>query len=124
MDFDQFLQSTAYTELLNHDQHEKQVGSIDLSRASAIEVTKDLYAEAEARGMTLSELLECEEYDCSASGSPLDAFERQLLLAGVRLGGKSPTTVEHFYQQAPALLPEFMLREIKRGQAMRPDWSG
>lgn len=121
MDFDQFLQSTAYTDLLDRDQQEKQVGSIDLSRASAIEVTKELYAEAEARGMTLSELLECDEYDSSATGSPLDAFERQLLLAGIRLGGKSPTTVEHFYQQAPALLPEFMLREIKRGQAMRPD---
>jgi len=121
MDFDQFLQSTAHSYLLNHEQSENYTGPIDLSRASAIEVTKELYAEAEARGMTLSELLECDEYDSSVAGSPLDAFERQLLLAGIRLGGKLPTTVEHFYQQAPALLPEFMLREIKKGQAMRPD---
>ncbi|MDF1544483.1 MAG: hypothetical protein P1R58_05205, partial [bacterium] len=71
--------------------------------------------------MTLSELLECEEYDPSAPGSPLDAFERQLALAGVRLSGKSPTTVEQFFQRASALMPEFMLREIKKGMAMRPE---
>jgi hypothetical protein len=96
-------------------------GPIDLSHAAAVEVSKDLYLEAEGRGLSLSELLESEEYDPSPAGSALDAFERQLMLAGIRLGGKQPTTVEQFYQQAPALMPEFMRREIKKGQALRPE---
>ena len=100
---------------------ESEEQSVDLSRASDLTVTRDLYLEAESRGMTLSELLEADEYDPSPHGAPLDAFERQLLLAGIRLGGKAPTTVEQFYQKAPALVPEFMMREIKRGQSMRPE---
>ena len=31
------------------------------------------------------------------------------------------TTVEQFFQKASVLMPEFILREIKRGQAMRPE---
>jgi hypothetical protein len=121
MDFQQFLNSAAYANLERRQGDEPSTSGVDLGRASAISVTKDLYLEAEARGLSLSELLECEEYDPSSAGCPLDAFERQLALAGVRLGGKVPTTVEQFYQQAPALLPEFMVREIKKGQAMRPE---
>ncbi len=121
MDFNEFLQSGAVANLEQDGRNALNHSSVDLSRASSIEINKELYTEAEARGMSLSELLECDEYDPSVGGSPLDAFERQLALAGVRLGGKSPTTVEQFYQQAPSLLPEFMLREIKKGQAMRPD---
>ncbi len=107
MDFNQFLNSAAFANL---DREIEQVTPdipVDLTRAAAVEVGRDHYTEAESRGLTLSELLECEEYDPTPTGCPLDAFERQLALAGVRLGGKSPTTVEQFYQQAPALLPEF-----------------
>lgn len=121
MDFNQFLQSTAYTGLKRELDSDSFSGSVDLSRAAAIEVNKDLYLEADARGLSLSELLELEEYDPTPTGCPLDAFERQLALAGIKLGGKSPTTVEQFFQQAPTLLPEFMLREIKKGMAMRPE---
>ncbi|MDH4157267.1 MAG: hypothetical protein OEW00_08330 [candidate division Zixibacteria bacterium] len=121
MDFRQFLNSVAFADQQETQKDDGVVGPVDLGRAAAINVGKDLYVEAEARGMSLSELLECDEYDPSPTACPLDAFERQLALAGVRLGGKSPTTVEQFYQQAPALLPEFMLREIKKGQAMRPE---
>ena len=116
MDFNQFLNNPAVAGLTG------QPGSaahVDLHRAADIPVDRQLYLEAEARGLTLSELLESDEYDPSPTGSSLDAFERQLALAGVRLGGKSPTTVEQFYQQAPTLLPEFMLREVKKGMAMR-----
>ena len=121
MDFTQFVTMIGQAGF-DPTAHEAAVnGPVDLSRAAAINLNKDLYVEADARGMTLTELLECDEYDQSPGGCPLDAFERQLALAGVRLGGKSPTTVEQFYQQAPALMPEFMLREIKRGQAMRPE---
>lgn len=121
MDFNQFINSAAFAGLNHEENMEIPLGRIDLTRAAEIEVNRELYHEAESRGMTLSELLECEEYDPSPIDSPLDAFERQLALAGVRLSGKSPTTVEQFYQKAPGLLPEFMMREIKKGQAMRPE---
>lgn len=120
MDFNQFLHSNAYSGLHRELGHEP-VGSVDLSRSASTEVSRDLYVEAEARGLSLSELLECEEYDPTPTGCPMDAFERQLALAGIKLGGGSPTTVEQFYRQAPSLLPEFMLREIKKGQSMRPE---
>ncbi len=126
MDFNQFLNTASQTGLTSPELDGplgdgNLSGPVDFSKTAAIGITKDLYTEADARGLTLSELLECEEYDPSPGGCPLDAFERQLALAGVRLGGKTPTTVEQFYQQAPAMLPEFMLREVKRGQAMRPE---
>jgi hypothetical protein len=53
----------------------------------------------------------------------LDAFERQLLVNNIKIGGKNPSTVELFYQNAPGLLPEFMMREIKEGQKLRPELS-
>jgi hypothetical protein len=98
-------------------------GAVDLCRTAEIQVDRETYLEAESRGMTLSELLETPEYDPSPSGAPLDAFERQLALAGIRLGGNNPTLVDQFYQKAPSLMPEFMLREIKKGQSMRPELS-
>lgn len=122
MDFNQFLHSSVFSTLQQQETNHPAT-PVDLSRASSIDITKERYKEAESRGMTLSELLESDEYDPSPAGSPLDAFERQLLLAGVTLGGSTPTTVEQFYNKAPALLPEFMLREIKKGQGMRPELS-
>lgn len=95
--------------------------AIDFARAKRIDVNRDLYMEAQARGMTLTELLETSEYDPSPAGSPLDAFERQLALKGLRTNGRNAVTVEMFYRGAPALLPEFMLREVRRGMAMRPE---
>ncbi|MFZ1685753.1 MAG: hypothetical protein WAU88_16695 [Candidatus Zixiibacteriota bacterium] len=123
MEMNQFLNTTAFAKLASRETQEPHVGTLDLGPASGIEVNRDLYLEAEGRGLSLSELLECDEYDPSPHGSPLDAFERQLLLAGIQLGGKTPTTVEQFYQKAPAMLPEFMRREIMKGQAMRPELS-
>ena len=120
MNFENFLNNALVKNQLNQKDIEN-FGLVDLGRASGIEISRDLYAEADAKGMTLTELLESDEYDPSPLGSPLDAFERQLVLAGVKLSGKTPTTVEQFYHQAPALLPEFMLREIKKGMAMRPE---
>ncbi|NLI15606.1 MAG: hypothetical protein GX409_04885 [candidate division Zixibacteria bacterium] len=96
-------------------------GMVDLSRAKSIKIEKELYLEAQNRGLSLSELLELPEFDPSPAGSPLDAFERQLALHGLRTGGKNPVTVDMFYQAAPALMPEFVMREIRRGQNMRPE---
>lgn len=121
MDFQQFLASSAFQSLERRHDDNQPAGPIDLSRAAAVDIDRDLYHEAESRGMTLSELLECDEFDPSVTGSALDAFERQLLLAGVRISGHSPTTVEQFYQKAPSLIPEFMMREIRKGQSMRPE---
>jgi hypothetical protein len=97
-------------------------GNIDLSRAKQIDVDRDHYLEAQAQGISLTELLESDPYDPSPVDSPLDAFERQLLLKGIRSSGRNPVTVELFYRNAPMLMPEFMMREIKRGMSMRSDY--
>jgi hypothetical protein len=122
MDIEKLLNSAEGKNLLELASLERPVsGQVDLSRAKEIKVTRETYLEAQSRGMTLSELLETGEYDPSEINSPLDAFERQLAAHEIRVGGKNPITVELFYQGAPALLPEFMMREIKRGQKMRPE---
>ncbi len=120
MDFTDFLHSSARADLERRFDAEPSE-PVDLSRAASLSVSRDTYTEAEARGLTLSELLESDEYDPSPVGSPIDAFERQLALAGIRFGGNAPTTVEQFFKQAPALMPEFVLREVKRGMALRPE---
>jgi hypothetical protein len=121
MEFEKFAQSDTVAGRSGDLARRELTGPVDLGRTAEISIDKDLYLEAESRGMTLSELLETPEYDPSPPDCPLDAFERQLALAGIRLGGKNPTPVEQFYQKAPSLMPEFMLREIKRGQSMRPE---
>jgi hypothetical protein len=116
--------SPQLTRLLDLASREKSVPvNLDLSRAKNIKVDRETYLEAQSRGVSLTEFLESEEYDPSPIDSPLDAFERQLLVNELRIGGRHPITVEMFYQGAPALLPEFMLREIKAGQKMRPELS-
>ncbi len=97
-----------------------RLAGVDLTRAAALKITRDSYQEAQSRGLSLTELLETDDYDPSPTNSPLDAFERQLAVAGVRVNGRSSDTVELFYRQAPSLLPEFVMREIRRGMEMRP----
>ncbi len=99
----------------------EQTGPVDLSRASEIDINRDTYLEAQSLGMTLSELLESDEYDPSPADCPLDAFERQLAISGIRVSGRRSSPVDLFYKNAPALLPEFILREVRRGQQMRPE---
>lgn len=99
----------------------ERTGPVDLARASEIDITRDTYLEAQSRGMTLSELLESDDYDPSSVDCPLDAFERQLAVNGIRIGGRQSSTVDLFYKNAPALLPEFILREVRKGQKMRPE---
>ena len=94
MNIKDFMESAAF-QRESIDLAERELdGSVDLSRTAEINIDHDTYLEAETRGMTLSELLETAEYDPTPTGAPLDAFERQLALAGIRLGGKNPTTVE------------------------------
>jgi hypothetical protein len=85
-----------------------------------------LYSEAQERGMSLSEILE--EMDPSPRNDQgeiigeLDAFERQLYLNGVISSGKSAITMEQFFVgPGLVLIPEYILREIKRGYTMVQD---
>lgn len=122
MNLDRLLAGPIGARLLDLAESEPAApGPVDLSRASEIEVTRDTYLEAQAMGLTLSELLETEEYDPSESGCPLDAFERQLAVNGIRVSGRQSSIVDLFYKNAPTLLPEFILREVRRGQKMRPE---
>jgi len=121
MELEKILELPAGKSWLEKAHQDKPAGYVDLSRAKQLRMTQETYLEAQSKGMTLTELLETPDFDPSPIGSPLDAFERQLAVHGIRVGGKSPTTVELFYQGAPALLPEFMLREIKNGMKMRSE---
>jgi len=122
MNWDKFISSPLGAELVELAEAESVVSvSVDFSRASEIAVDRDCYLEAQSRGMTLSELLETDEYDPSPIGCPLDAFERQLALNGLKVGGKQSSPVDLFYKNAPALMPEFILREVRKGQKMRPE---
>jgi len=121
MEFEKLLSSELGNTLVVPAENKGGARSVDFSRAKRLEVTRDLYMEAQGRGMTLSELLEQPEYDPSPAGSPLDAFERQLATKGLRTNGRNAVTVEMFYRGAPALLPEFVMREIRRGMGMRPE---
>lgn len=122
MNPDRFFSSPFGVGLLKMAEVEpEKSGPIDLSRASELEIDRDTYMEAQSRGMTLSELLEADEYDPSPVGCPLDAFERQLAVNGIRIGGKNSSAIDLFYKNAPALLPEFILREVRKGQKMRPE---
>ena len=103
------------------EKDQDHIGPVDLSRASEIDVTRDTYLEAQSRGITLTELLETEDYDPSPLECPLDAFERQLAVNGIRVRGRQSSPVDLFYKNAPALLPEFILREVRKGQKMRPE---
>ena len=89
MDLDKLLSEAPET-LLARAADEPRTGTLDLRRAKELSISRDTYLEAEARGMTLSELLESAEYDPSPIDSPLDAFERQLAARGLRVGGSAP----------------------------------
>lgn len=95
-------------------------GNADLTRAAQLEISRETYFEAQNQGLTLSELLETEPYDPSPVGAALDAFDRQLIVRGLKTSGKNASTVEEFFAAAPILMPEFIRREILRGQRMRP----
>lgn len=96
-------------------------GPVDLTRAAELDISRETYLEAQSRGLTLSDLLETDDYDPSPLECPLDAFERQLATHGIKVGGRNSSPVDLFYKNASALLPEFILREVRKGQQMRPE---
>jgi len=73
----------------------------------------EIYNECDKEGITLTEYLE--RIDTTEKDSPLDAFERQLYLAGI----DDKITVDSFYSGGRmVLLPEWVRRQIKRGMSM------
>ena len=109
--------------------------SLDFSQAESLKQTVvrhsragdlSLYAEAQQRGMTLTELLEeldpsPKNRDGQADGA-FDAFERQMLVLGLAGTGRRAITVEDFYLGGGMiLLPEFIQREIERGYRLVQD---
>jgi len=84
-----------------------------------------LYKEADERRCTVSDLLE--EMDPSERDvqqniiSPLDAFERQLMISDVRSGIRNSITVDAFLSGSSMILaPEWFRRQIKAGMEMKP----
>lgn len=86
-----------------------------LHRAATIPLHEGLYAEASQRGLDLTGYLEA--LDPSPSQSELDAFERQLALAGIRINGDDADIVDRFFatQESSVLFPEFVSRSVRAG---------
>lgn len=83
-----------------------------------IKLSRDLYAQAKAEKITLSQLLE--RHDPSAEGSKLTAFERQLKEQGIvtqtiAAKGINASTVEAFYRtnDSAVLFPEFVATTLR-----------
>ena len=84
-----------------------------------------LYKEADERCLTLLDILE--ERDPSERDSighvvsPLDAFERQLMLVNITSSEKRSVTVDEFFSSSAMILaPEWFRQQIKAGMAMKP----
>lgn len=86
-----------------------------LQRAAQVRLHEGLYAEAAQRGLDLSTYLE--QLDPSQAGDSLDAFERQLALAGIRVSGDDADVIDRFFasQESAALFPEFVSRSVRTG---------
>ncbi|MBD3166514.1 hypothetical protein GF324_07945 [bacterium] len=109
--------------------------SIDLSHAKTLKSTivdhsragnLALYHEAQEQGLSLTELLETlDPSPRNTQGdisSELDAFERQLAVHEIHASGPNAITVEQFFVGgAMILMPEYILREIRRGYTMVQD---
>jgi HK97 family phage major capsid protein len=87
----------------------------ELRRAAEIPMSEDLLVQARSRGLALTDLLE--EIDPSSGGNALDAFERQLALAGIRVHGPNADTVDRFFAstETAVLFPEFVSRSVRTG---------
>jgi hypothetical protein len=88
-----------------------------LQRAAEIPLSEDLHIQARSRGLSLTDLLE--ELDPTEPESSLDAFERQLALAGIRVQGPNCDTIDRFFAstETAVLFPEFVSRSIRTGKA-------
>lgn len=88
---------------------------VELQRAATIPLHSGIYAEAGQRGLDLTGYLE--NLDPSPSNSELDAFERQLALAGIRVNGPDSDFIDRFFasQESSVLFPEYVSRAVRIG---------
>lgn len=102
---------------MNHHSFESGGLPAELARAAEIALSPDLYSRARSRGLDLSRYLE--ELDPSAPGAALDAFERQLALAGIRVAGPAADTIDRFFSSAESavLFPEYVSRAVRAGMS-------
>ncbi|MGI6454915.1 MAG: phage major capsid protein [bacterium] len=86
-----------------------------LQRAATIPLHEGMYAEACQRGFSLSQYLE--SLDPTPVDCELDAFERQLALAGIRVSGEDADVIDRFFasQEHSVLFPEFVSRSVQTG---------
>ena len=86
-----------------------------LQRAGSIPLSADMYQICRQRGVSLTNLLE--EMDPSDPDAALDAFERQLALAGIRISGDHADTIDRFFatKESSVLFPEFVSRSVRAG---------
>ena len=87
----------------------------EFQRAATIPLHEGMYTEASQRGFDLTGYLE--SLDPSPTGSELDAYERQLALAGIRVNGEASDIVDRFFasQETSVLFPEFVSRSVRAG---------
>ncbi|MBE7560544.1 phage major capsid protein [bacterium] len=102
---------------MNHHAYERGGLPAELARAAEITLSPDLYSRARTRGLSLSGLLE--ELDPSGPGAALDAFERQLALAGIRVAGPQADAIDRFFASAEnaVLFPEYVSRAVRAGMS-------
>ncbi|MBD3266458.1 phage major capsid protein [bacterium] len=86
-----------------------------LQRAASVSLHEGMYAEAGQRGLDLTGYLET--LDPSPTDGELDAFERQLALAGIRVNGGEADLIDRFFasQESAVLFPEYVSRAVRVG---------
>ena len=87
----------------------------ELQRAATVTLHEGMFAEAAQRGLDMSGYLEI--LDPSELESPLDAYERQLALAGIRINGDDADIIDRFFasKESSVLFPEYISRSVRAG---------
>ncbi|MBW7938263.1 MAG: phage major capsid protein [Candidatus Omnitrophica bacterium] len=95
--------------------HEAEALRNDPQHPFDIPLSEDLLIQARSRGVGLTEILE--ELDPSQGDSTLDAFERQLARAGLRIQGTHSDTIDRFFAstESAILFPEYVSRSVRIG---------
>jgi len=99
-----------------YQESERSALPAEMQRAAEIPLSEDLLVQARSQGISLTEILE--DLDPTAPDGGLDAFERQLALAGIRVSGTNSDTIDRFFAstETAVLFPEFVSRSIRTGK--------
>lgn len=87
----------------------------ELERAATFRLDEEMYTLARQRGTDLTGYLE--QLDPSDPSSALDAFERQLAVAGIRINGTGSDVIDRFFstKETAVLFPEYVSRSVRAG---------